>query len=237
MNRIVMGLLFSLSAVAAPPLEQVSVMGFLSPNGFDTNDIVQIQVVGSFPDNCHYLGPYEVDTVGNRVTVTQFAYKYDGTARFCTQSKVTFTNTVNLGFLEKADTYTVIDKVGGRSLGHVKIVSAPEPRENPDSEPYALVDRAHIQKNPATGWPEVQMVIPLNSTCQKIRLPVSVEVQKDRGTVVVKPIVDDIPGKTCLNSPMRYVHTEKLSTAIKGGWLLHVRARGGQSINQLSYID
>lgn len=237
MNRLLMGIFFSVSAVAAPPLEQVAVSGFLSPNGFDTNDIVQIQVVGTFPDNCHYLGPYEVNSSGNQITVTQFAYKYQGTARFCTQSKVPFTNTVNLGFLEKADTYSVQDHVSARSLGSVTIVNAPEPRENPDSEPYALVDRAHIQKNPATGWPEVQMVLPLNTTCQKVRLPMSVDVQKDRGAVVVKPIVDEIPGRKCLNAPIRYVHTEKLPIAIKGGWLLHVRARGGQSINQLSYLD
>jgi hypothetical protein len=234
--------LFALSTsvcLADPPLESVSIQKFLAPSGFDTNDIVQIQVVGTLPTTCHYLGPAEVYKAGTHVDVKQYAYKYTGTKEFCLQMKIPYTATITLGQLDKTGDWDIRLADTGATIGKLNIVEAPEPKQNPDTMPYAPVDDASIELNPQTKNWEARLKVHFRNECAKLK-KVHVDVQTAQETILVRPEADypaTVDPIACPEKDVLFTHTEVLPAGTKGVWLLHVRAANGRAINKLSILE
>ncbi len=232
-------LLFAQVGFGAPQTEVVEISKVYAPNGYDTNDpTVEITLAGTFPTACYYKASAEFDKRGHQIFIRQLAYKYEGTKEFCGSTKVAYTNTIGLGSLEKEQTYEVINADTGAILTTLEIVQAPAPLENPDSVPYAAVQQVSIWKNTASKKNELRLVIPMRNACDRMKMPVDIDIQKNRSTLLVRPIVESVgPSKACPDAPFRYVHTEELPDTVKGDWLLHVRALGGQSFNQVTTLE
>ncbi len=230
---------FALNA-ETPPLESVSIQKFLAPDGFDDNDVsVLIQIVGTLPSTCHYIGPAEVYKAGQQVDIRQYAYRYAGTKEFCLQMKIPYTATINLGPLQKIGDWDIRLADTSQVLGKIHVSEAPAPRENPDSQAYALVDDAWIEQNQLTKRWEAKLKLHFRNKCTKLT-KVEVDVQAAQETVLIRPIVDNgvaLDPVNCPEQTVRVDHTEVLPSSIKGAWLLHVRAANGQAISKIALLE
>jgi hypothetical protein len=223
-----------------PPLESVFIQKFLAPAGYDDNDVsVLIQIMGTLPSTCHYIGPAEVYKAGQHVDIRQYAYRYAGTKEFCLQMKIPYTATINLGPLQKVGDWEVRLADTSQMLGKIHVDEAPSPRENPDSYTYALVEDAWTQQNPLTKRWEAKLKLHFRNKCTKLS-KVEVDVQAAQETVLIRPIVDNgltLDPANCPEQSVRLDHTEVLPASLKGAWLLHVRAANGQAISKLSLLE
>jgi hypothetical protein len=82
------------------------------PTGFDSNDTVEIVVTGFLPNLCHKVPEAQIVVNGRDVDVNITSLFYHETNPFCPSMVVPFTQTVNLGLMDKG-MYNI--KVNGKS--------------------------------------------------------------------------------------------------------------------------
>jgi len=104
MKRSIFALLFSSLVYASPDIILAPVDHLYIPEGFDSNDSVEVIVTGTFPNACFSRNKVDVSFNGDIVDVKVTAISPDqrslSAEKFCPQVKVPFKEVVSLGNLQ-----------------------------------------------------------------------------------------------------------------------------------------
>ncbi len=223
---VLTSLLFAAPAMAdaSPTLEPVSFDKIYTPDGFDSNDNVQIVGEGVFSNSCYRHAETKVWVDHEKMTIRlgPVAYKYGG---YCLQVILPYDRTVDIGILN-AGTYKIVQSVSGRSLGTITI--KPATTLDPDDYLYSPVSQALVQsKNGKTG---VYLMGDFPLSCMKMK-EVKFQVQPD--VLVVQPISEIDPSQPCVQGKFPFSVNKDVGAMNAGRYLLHVRSINGKAINNL----
>lgn len=228
---VIVGALFSTPTPAAPietakPVNDVREL--FVPVGFDNNDNVQVVVSGYLDGVCYQLRQpkVEVDVPQHKVKLTINQVRVQ---QFCHPIAIRYNQVVNVGALP-AGTFTV-EASGDTSPMQLVINRSVNP--GPDDLPYAPVESARLILG-SGGDMSVSLRGHLTNTCQRFE---SVKVTQHGKTIEVMPIMkvtaQDEQGKPCQTREADFEKRTDLPKLEKGRYLLHVRAAGGQSLNEV----
>lgn len=202
------------------------------PNGFDSNDLVQIVIQGSFPDVCHKSGPlnYTIDSVNKEIHITNNAVVYQN--KVCSPMTTKYLKPVDLGVLEDG-VYNLLFKNGSAQdieLGKLPIKKAE--KTTLDDFNYAPIEK--IEFYPEQKTAKISGI--LTNTCLSLG-NVEVVTSEDSNVFVVLPILK-IDNNNCqeLEVEKTFEHTIDLSVLKPGKYLIHVRSLNGQSVNEVINI-
>ena len=113
-KKTIFMMVIGLLANAGTPVERlVPVDNIFGPEGFDSNDNVEVIVEGHLPNLCHRTPMKKVTINGNHIDIKVTALHYHDSNPFCPQVIVPFLETVSLGVLDKGD-YKIT--VNGKSI-------------------------------------------------------------------------------------------------------------------------
>ena len=198
------------------------------PQGFDTNDKVQIVGEGIFPNSCFRKAGVRVSVnhTLKTIRVTPTAYQYDG---LCMQMIVPFDTVVDVGLL-KAGEYTVVQGYTGEKLGALNVrVST---NAGPDDHLYAPISQAFVSQ--VNDTVVVKIAGEFSDSCMELQ-DVITEVQAN--VIIIQPIaLRHSDGRICSQAVIPFEKTLALNGVAKGKYLLHVRSLNGNAINNLVTI-
>lgn len=222
---------FAMPAIAqtAPTLVNSAFDTGYIPEGFDTNDRIEMVAEGVFPNTCFRPASVRVDVNHDTKTIEvgSAAYHYDG---FCLQMLLPFDQTIELGLLQNG-TYQVRQKVvsGPESfLGEVKVKSATN--SGADDFLYAPINQAFFEQDGSKSV--LKLSGEFTSSCMRLA-DVMVSVQPK--VVVVQPIAEvaTAPGVRCVDGKFPFQKTVEIKDVKNGRYLIHVRSMNGKSVNSL----
>lgn len=196
------------------------------PQGFDTNDNVQLIAEGTFPSSCYKPAAVDaiVDNKKKEIRVYPRAFKYN---TICTQMLVNWHRELDVGLL-KAGTYKIIndDRSGKiKELGSMTVNAATV--STPDDFPYAPVSQAFFEQLGSNGYVTLTGEFP--SKCYKMR---EVITRVQTNVIVIQPISEKID-EDCSGGPVSYSERVEVSNLPLGRYLLHVRSLNGRAVNSL----
>src|SRR5688572_12657520 len=104
MKRSLIAVFFSSVTMAQPEIIMAPVSHLYVPEGFDSNDSVEVVVTGSFPNACYSRNKVDVKVTGDLIDIKVTAISPDHrnllTSRFCPQMIVPFKEVVDIGNLQ-----------------------------------------------------------------------------------------------------------------------------------------
>jgi len=208
-----------------PVLMEIPIQAVHVPNGFDSNDNVQIVFESYLPNPCYKVGPHkvQVDKVNRIVKLEQQVYRYPG--MICPQVIVPFATVVDVGLLA-ANTYDIQDATSGQTLGRMGVRQSNN--LGPDDYFYAPVADARYDLTKRT----VTLEGVFTNSCLSFA---DVKVYLDpKDVVVVLPILKPWQSSpACKAGKFPFSVTAKLPAMTAGRYLLHVRSMNGRSINKI----
>jgi len=197
------------------------------PNGFDTNDSIQLVGEGVFRDSCYRAASVRVDVdhENKKITLKPTAYLYDG---YCLQVMIPYDQTLDVGFL-KAGKYEVVQKSMGAEtyLGDVKVRVATNAL--PDDYLYAPIHQAYFESK-QLGKATVKLAGEFTNSCMKLA-DVMVSIQPK--VIVVQPITQLEEQGNCEQGKFAFEREVEIPNLKVGRYLLHVRSLNGKAINTL----
>lgn len=244
-----------LSAVvqAGPVLVPAPVTKVYIPQGFDSNDITQVVVEGTFPSGCYRAGKAYVwkDANSNRIAFHQQAYFYP--TDFCQE--------VETSFLEAID-------VGELSRGVYEVYNLPKPSEDPsapeslekvgelpvhaarvearDEHLYAPVDSAVVVKDQQGRERELILIGTFPNNCMRFNRSIFRE-QRISGPVIrtqpnileVLPIIEEFERpEGCKKIEDGFEERIELPRDVPAGrYLFHIRTMNGKSFNKIDWVE
>lgn len=212
------------SAQTEPILLPTSFNAIYAPNGFDSNDNVQLIGEGLFPNTCYRPAPAKVSVDSDRklISLTPMAYQYNG---MCLQVILPYERVIDIGIL-KAGTYTVEQLPDHSILGSVQV--SPALSENPDDFLYAPISQAFFKQRGSTS--EVALSGDFLSECMSLR---EVKVTIEPKAIVLQPIVQIEDRPRCQEGRFPFNKVVSIDNIPKGRYMLHVRSMNGKAINSL----
>jgi hypothetical protein len=194
------------------------------PEGFDTNDVVEVTVAGRLPDLCYRNPSYEVHREGNTFTISLFAY-YVPTPEGCRALSLPYKETISLGVLS-AGTYEVKLKRFRLTAdsGRVRVKEASSSLQ--DEFMYGNV--MGIREDEAGRGIELIGTNPVN--CLKFEKLVA-SIQKS--VIVLRPRFREEGVCKEHPTPFSIKYEVPYLKAHPKGMLLHVRVMDGRSYNYL----
>ncbi len=218
--------IFVLSAWAqnGPQLLASTIEASYLPDGFDSNDQVQIVIEGTYRDTCSKAAGtrFTVNPASKTIQVSAYEYRYSAA---CLDVLVPHDEVVNLGVVQ-AGTYQVLLS-GGRSLGRLNINMAT--KSSPDDYLYAPISQAYIKN--VNGKLALTLSGVFSNSCMRLLKIVS-NVQNN--VVTVQPLAQLLPTATnCIQGRFPFEQTAYVQAAKSGRYLLHVRSLNGKAINSL----
>lgn len=214
--------------LAQPTLIETSFHTSYIPNGFDTNDQVQIVGEGLFPDTCYRPATPEVviDHDAKTVTITPRAYRYDGMV--CADMVVEYHQVLNLNLLHAGD-YKIAQRNVKQEFGQIEIAVAAN--SDPDEFLYAPIEQAHFSNGSARGTGSIKLNGEFTDSCTQLT---NVRVSVQPNVIVVQPIATrDERGPRCTPGRYPFQRTVEVSGLRSGKYLLHVRSLNAQAVNSL----
>lgn len=201
------------------------------PEGFDTNDNIQIVAEGMFPNLCFRPGSVKVsiDQVKRQVTLLPSALEYSGP---CLQVVLPWDRVIDLGILKSGE-YTVIQPsrdITNRTLGRLKVHAAT--MAGADDFLYAPVSQAFYESK--NGKKTLKITGEFTNSCLKL---VDVVANLQPKVVVIQPISEMDESATCQTGKFVFEKIIELPKMTEGRYLIHVRSSNGKSINNLVDID
>jgi len=213
------------------------------PQGFDSNDNVQMVVEGVFENTCYRQAPTRavVDPISREMKLYPQAYYYDG---FCLQMIVPFHQTLDIG-LVPAGQYAVMDMSGvtprfssamespaarGRSLGTMNVQQAV--RAEADDYLYAPVEQAYVDTS-TEGKQVLHLTGNFTLSCATM---MDVKVSLQDKVLVVQPI-SQLKRETCEGGSYPFHEKVELPSGVQGRTLIHVRSLNGKALNVLSNLN
>lgn len=224
---VLMGMVSGVASATLPDPKTVKAefhTGYV-PDGFDTNDNVEIVGEGTFTDSCFRPATpkVEVNSEDKTVTVYAEAYKYSGV--MCLQMLVPYHQVLDLGLM-KAGQYNVIRGEDMNSLGSLKVRIASN--SDPDDYPYAPVSQAYYEK--VEGVNQVKLSGTFTNSCMDLE-EIRVDVQPK--VIVLQPIARMMEGENCVEGQFPFEENAVLPEMPAGRYLLHVRSLNARSVNNL----
>ena len=221
--------LSSLTATADPALNPVIVdsnfhTGYL-PDGFDTNDSVEIVGEGLLNNSCYRAANVDVNvnTTEMKIELRPKAYFYD---TLCLQVLIPYHQVISLGILN-AGHYRVVDMTRKLDLGELNVRLATS--ANPDDFLYAPVSQAYFKYE--SGKAYVTIAGEFTNSCMELT-QVLMNVQAK--VVTVQPIMEMREGDVCATGMFPFERKIQISgLSPRQRYLLHVRALNGKSVNNL----
>lgn len=207
-----------------PQLKISSIDTSYIPNGFDSNDQVQIVVEGTYRDTCSKPAGtrFTVNPAAKVINVSAFEYRYSGP---CLDVMVPHDEVINLGILQPGR-YQVIQS-GSRSVASLNVNLAAS--SSPDDFLYAPISQAYLKN--ANGRMALSVSGVFTNSCMKIQKIVS---SVYGNVVTVQPVALLLPTAThCVIGRFPFEETVFLKPVRSGRYLLHVRSLNGKSINNL----
>ena len=195
------------------------------PEGFDSNDHVQIVGEGNFTSTCYRpaTAEYSIDHKNHLIEVLPKSYEYDG---LCIQMMVPWHQVLDLGLLQ-AGKYKIIERGSQDSqLGSLNVRVATN--SDPDDFLYAPVDQAWFERVDGMYYVKISGVF--SSNCVEL-VDVMHEVQKN--VIIVQPVTEMKDSEDCATGWYPYEKTIALGDVPAGRFLLHVRSLNGTSVNNL----
>lgn len=197
------------------------------PDGFDSNDKVQIAAEGKFPNTCYKVAGYKssVDTVNKVITILPQAYKYD---TLCLRMEVRYHHVIELGLME-AGIYTIKDQTSGNVLGSLNVRQAKS--SDPDDYLYAPVLSARVR------WEDNDYSLHVEgkftNSCIVFK---EMRVSLQNRVVVAQPITEFEKRDDCVAGEFPFEYEQFIKTSPDPGrYLLHIRVLNGSAINQ--FVD
>ena len=213
-------------AWASTPIEKtVYIDNIYVPDGYDSNDNVEVMVEGALPNLCHKSPKVEVHKNGNEVNLKLTSLYYSAENYFCPPAIVPFLLTVNLGILNKGEYKITNGNLDGIKKD-LKINEAST--EDIDDFIYANVDyleKVRSEKN----------LIRLKgyhvSDCFELD---HVDFSTNKSdTVIVLPIMRQV-SEFCPRKMMPFEYEVEVPSLVeRGKILMHVRTMNGNSYNKL----
>jgi hypothetical protein len=198
--------------------------GYL-PDGFDTNDSVEIVGEGLLNNSCYRAANVDVnvDHATMRIELSPKAYFYDS---LCLQVLIPYHQVISLGILN-AGRYTVSDTVRKLDLGEINVRLATS--SSPDDFLYAPVSQAFFKYESGSAF--VTISGEFTNSCMRLS-QVLMSVQPK--VITVQPIMEMEEGVLCADGMFPFERKVQVSgLSPKQRYLLHVRALNGKSINNL----
>lgn len=227
----VLGLAFGLSALGEGGVRQVPVeLGKLfAPEGYDSDDNVEVMVVAKLPSSCFKLGDVVTEKKANReIRVSVNAIEFEGK---CHTSPSPVPVVLSLGQLTKPGTYRMVDGFSNKELGALKIKQAPKAGHGTDEELYPLLVDSYLD------WRGNSLKLRLAGVfaddCEEIK-KVTFEAQDD--VLIVIPEVDHPEGPNCQKGMFAFDKEFEVKADVpRKAFLLHTRAMHGRSVNKLVF--
>lgn len=212
----------------APTKVKVNFGKIYVAQGFDSNDKVQIVGEGLYTNGCYRNAETKVriDHDQKIVSLTPFAYKYDG---LCIQVILPFDRVVDVGIL-KAGTYKV--KVEGQSNFLGDLTTTVAATKNPDDFNYAPISQAFFRHSGESNVVSLTGEFP--SSCMSLK-EVKFDVQPD--VLVVQPIAQMEERTDCKEGRFYFEKDMEVGPMKSGRYLLHVRSMNGKAINNLVEVQ
>ena len=198
------------------------------PDGFDTNDNVQIVGEGLFSNTCMRPANFTVriDKQNKKIHINPRAYEYQG--QMCAMVLNPYSQEINLGLLS-AGSYDVIQHgLYKAKLGQLNIRLAPN--SEPDEYIYAPVSEASWNYKNGRGY--ITLKGSFTSTCWSMRA-IQVDIQKEKNVIVVQPVSNIKKDTACADRMVPYEKTFAVEGLDAGRYLLHVRSTNAKAVNNL----
>lgn len=209
-------------------IESNFINGYL-PEGFDTNDSVEIVGEGLFVSSCYKPAHVDVkvDTTAMRIELRPRAYYYDS---LCLQAIIPYHQVVNVGILPFGR-YRVVDANRKEDLGVLNIRLATS--SSADDFLYAPVSQAFFKQEAGKNFLTVSGTF--TNSCMRLA-DVVANVQPK--VITVQPIMEMTEGTLCADGMFPF--EEKIEVhglSAKQRYLVHVRSLNGKSINNLIDLE
>jgi len=195
------------------------------PEGFDSNDNVQIVAEGYSPNNCYRYAftKVEVDHRTRKISLASSSFKYGGD---CLDVTIPYDRVLDLGILSEG-TYSVIQTYDNKIIGEIHI-GATEKLEA-DDYLYAPITQAYFKVGRCSNKVLLTGNFPLS--CMKLK-EVRTNVQPE--VFVLQPIVELDKSVACKEGQFPFEKSVKADgLESKKRYLLHVRSVNGKAINSL----
>lgn len=227
-SLLVASVLVGSLAHASTPIEKmVPVDHAFIPAGFDSNDNVEIVVTGYLPNLCHKAPNAKVTMNGSNIDIKVTSLYYHQSNPFCPEMVVPFTETVQLGIMDKGN-YKIT--VNGKSPWeqNEKMAVAESTSNAIDEFNYAYVQ--YIDKE--VGNNEVALKGYNPSDCFILDKIDHVNNKKDTYSILpkMKQIREFCPMKMI---PFSYDWDVPAELPNQKNVLLHVRTMDGHSVNTI----
>ena len=213
-----------------PELVKVNFHTNYIPQGFDTNDHVQMVAEGTFNDACYRPAKPEikVDHKAKTIQITPRAYRYNSFG--CALVLVDYHQVIDLNLLEVGK-YKVLQHGNKSTFGDLSIRAATN--SDPDDFLYAPVSQAYLSQN-GNGSGTLQIDGVFTDNCTEL-VDVAVDIQPK--VIVVRPIAEREDRKDCKKGSFPFATKVDVNGLNKGKYLLHVRSLNAKAINNLIEIE
>jgi hypothetical protein len=215
---------FSAWSQTSPQLKLSTLETGYVPNGFDSNDQVQIVVEGTYRDTCSKPAGtrFTVNANAKTIQIQPYEYRY---ASACLDVMVPHNEVVNLGIVQPGR-YQVI-QASGQRLGFLNVNLAVSSAA--DDYLYAPISQAYIKN--VNGRVALTLSGVYTNSCMKIKKIIA-NVQDN--VVTVQPVAMLLPtAANCIHGRFPFEETTNIQIPRSGRYLLHVRSLNGESINTL----
>lgn len=215
--------------IAGNPAEvPASVHTTYVPEGFDTNDRVQIVAEGTFANACYRPGAViaTVDADKKVISLDASAYYWDGV---CAQVLVNWHQVVDLGNVELG-AYKIVQKGTDDRMGSLNVKLATN--SGPDDYLYAPVSQAFYQSK--DGKHTLTVTGEFTNDCMTL---VDVVTHVQSNVITVQPIAEKSDSTTCNEGKFSFKRETNLGQIQDGRYLIHVRSLNGQAVNTLVNIE
>ena len=213
---------------------------FVSPEGYDDNDNVQMVVHGHLPSLCYgTLEPnFTVDHSKKVITVRQYATRLNfpeckngETPRAYGQGGM-FSNELSVGQLE-AGVYKVLFDNGETTLRDYTFNVGKSTTDSVDEFLYAPVYSAFIPDIIyETNNAEVVLSGILETSCLDLD-PANIQVNKFSDVIVILPRLTVLQGQECKKVEVPLQEVISLGPLVPGSYLIHIRSMTGRAINRV----
>lgn len=220
---------------AQPEVFATPPKGVYVPQGFDSNDNVEIFFEGEFEDACHQVGmtSHTVDLEDRSIYVTDLGYYFG--QDFCNQMTVPYQKGVNTGMLPTGEWKVYFRHSRGNFVEQGAVAVKPPTSSKPDEHLYAPVNKIEFIKRGVEEPPRVKLSGKFYNTCMKMDY---VKVGRQGNVIEILPIAMMERGG-CEERPegIDFDHMVRLNNVDKGRFLLHTRANNGRSVNEIVTIQ
>jgi hypothetical protein len=219
-NLILVCLLFAMPLVYAngPKKVEIQIQKVYAPEGFDSNDHVEIMVSASLPSLCYKSPHVGAIKEGQLIKLKMFAYFYE---QECVEVKVPVLEKLEMGILDQGEYKITTNGLGDQALKVKESTSSAI-----DDNIYANVE--YIEQNDSN---RVIKLVGENPSCLSLK-----EIKystNHHDTVAILPIMEQTSAD-CSDSMKKFEFEFEVPENLPAkALLLHVRAMNGKSVNTL----